>query len=154
MLAKKISRNAFFYRTVFPAMWFGFLFVFLGIALFATPRRPPLPLFIPPLVMLPLGFVLFRKLVGDVVDEVWDCGDHLIVKRGDRQETVAFSNIMNVNATVLVNPPRITLRLVHPGRFGAEIAFHAPRPPFMNPFARNALADQLIERAHAARSPA
>ena len=154
MLAKKISRNVFFYKTVFPLIWFGFLAVFVATSLLAPAKGPPFFVFLPVLVMGPLGFLIFRKLVGDLVDEVWDCGDHLVVKLGNQQESVPFANIMNVNATLFVNPPRITLRLISPGRFGSEVAFLAPRPPILNPFARSALADELIERAHAARGRA
>jgi hypothetical protein len=48
---------------------------------------------------------------------------------GGREETIPFSNIMNVNATTQVNPPRITINL----------------------FARDELADDLIVRVDKAR---
>jgi len=49
-------------------------------------------------------------------------GDYLLVKnRG--VEAVDLANIMNVSASTAVNPPRITLRLLKPGKFGDEISF-------------------------------
>jgi len=51
----------------------------------------------------------------------------------------------------MVNPPRITLRLVRPGRFGREITFTPVKPFTMNPFTRNPVADDLIERVDKAR---
>ena len=86
-----------------------------------------------------------------MADEVWDGGDHLLVKIGDQSESVPLANIMNVSASTLVNPPRITLRLVSPGRFGQEISFSPLRNSMFNPFARNAVADDLIERVHRAK---
>ena len=86
-----------------------------------------------------------------MADEVWDGGDHLLVKIGDQSEPVPLANIMNVSASTLVNPPRITLRLVSPGRFGQEISFSPLRNSMFNPFARNAVADDLIERVHRAK---
>jgi hypothetical protein len=151
-MMKRISRGTTFYKRIFPVFWFGFLGLFLFIGLVAMPQRPPLAFFIPPLVMLPLGYLMMRKLVFDLVDEVWDCGDHLVVRNGALEESVPLSNIMNVNATTLVNPARITLRLIRPGRFGNEISFMPPRPMVANPFARNVLADELVERAYKARS--
>ncbi|MFI4889085.1 MAG: hypothetical protein ACHQIL_00985 [Steroidobacterales bacterium] len=151
-MMKKISRGTTFYKRIFPVFWFGFLGLFVVLGLAVMPQRPPLAFFIPPLVMLPLGYLLMRKLVFDLVDEVWDCGDHLLVRNGLVEESVPLANIMNVSATMLVNPARITLRLIRPGQFGNEISFMPPRAIIANPFARNALADELIERAYQARS--
>jgi hypothetical protein len=55
-----------------------------------------------------------------------------------------------VSYTQLVNPPRITLTLRQPGRFGREVSFSPPRR-FFSPFVRNPLIDELIERVEAAR---
>jgi hypothetical protein len=59
---------------------------------------------------------------------------------------------MNVNASTYVNPPRITLRLVTPGRFGNEIAFSPIAGFRLNPFAKNKIAEDLIVRVDRARS--
>ena len=152
MLMKKISgRTTFFYKRLFPALFFGFLLIFVCAGLLLSSVRPPLAFFLPPLLIIPFGFLLMHKLVWDLADEVWDGGDHLVVKIGDQSESVPLSNIMNVSASTLVNPPRITLRLVSPGRFGKEISFSPPRNSMFNPFARNAVADDLIERVHRAK---
>lgn len=104
-----------------------------------------------PLAMAVFGFFLMKKLVWDLVDEVYDCGDALLVKNRDEETLVPLSNIMNVSASVLQNPPRITLRLIKPGAFGNEIAF-APIIGFrINPFAKNRVAEDLIVRVHNAK---
>jgi hypothetical protein len=152
MVMKKISGGStFYYKRVLPVMLFG-LPVFLLYVTFSAPHGPP-PLLglLPMLVLVPIFYLMLRKLVWDLADEVWDGGDHLVVKIGADSETVPLANIMNVSASTLVNPPRITLRLVNPGRFGQEISFSPPRNSIFSPFARNAVADDLIERVHRAK---
>jgi hypothetical protein len=151
---KKISgQSTFYYKRVLPVLLFGLPVFFVYVGLFASRERLPLPALLPVLLLVPFVYLLMRKLVWDLADEVWDGGDHLVVKIGGESETVPLSNIMNVSASTLVNPPRITLRLVNPGRFGREISFSPPRNSLFNPFARNSVADELIERVHRARPP-
>jgi hypothetical protein len=140
-----------FYKIVFPIFWFGFLALFLiaGVAAGAPLKQPIFILM--PLAMGVLGFVLMRKLVWDLVDEVRDYGDYLAVRNGAEEDTIAISNIMNVSANTLTNPPRITLRLVHPCKFGAEITFCPVRKLTLNPFAKNQIAEDLIVRVDRAR---
>ena len=95
--------------------------------------------------------VIYPKLVWSLADEVLDGGDYLLVKRGRLEDRIAFSDIMNVSASVMVNPPRITLRLARPSKFGDEVTFSPLRSMTLNPFARSAIAEDLIVRADAAR---
>jgi len=71
----------------------------------------------------------------DGVDDVFDCGDHLLVKKSGKEETVLLSNIINLNLST--NPQnisaRITLRLASPGKFGTEITF-SPAPTDLHGF--------------------
>ena len=143
------SRQTFFMKRIFPFVFLAALAVPVAIGFVVKPMQPQI--FIMPAVMLPVLYILMRKLVWDLVDEVYDGGDYLLVKNGDEEERVALSNIMNVSSTLMVNPPRVTLRLVKPGRFGKEITFSPVRPATINPFTRNAVADDLIERVDKAR---
>jgi hypothetical protein len=153
MLMKKISGGStFYYKRILPVLLFGLPVFFLYVTFSAPHGPPPLLALLPMLVLVPVFYLMLRKLVWDLADEVWDGGDHLVVKIGADSETVPLANIMNVSASTLVNPPRITLRLVNPGRFGQEISFSPPRNSILNPFARNPVADDLIERVHRARS--
>ena len=143
------SKQTFFMKRVFP---FAFLVLLAIPAALGFVVKPPQPqLFIMPLVTLPVLYIVMRKLVWDLVDEVYDGGDYLLVRNAGREERIPLSNIMNVSSTLMVNPPRVTLRLVTPGRFGKEITFSPARPRTLNPFARNAVADELIERVYKAR---
>lgn len=149
---KKISSGSTFVsKKVFPILWFGFLAVFLVVAALTEAAHASPAFFIGPAVMAVFGYFLMRKLVWDLVDEVYDCGDYLLVKNRGKAESVALSNIMNVNASTAMNPPRITLRLVKSGTFGEEIAFSPTAPFTLNPFAKNQVAEDLIVRVDQAR---
>lgn len=151
---EKISRPTFFLKRVFPAVWLGG--VGLGAIAAATAffsgrdaNGHPLPIVVVvvPLLMLVFGFTLFRKLIWDLADEVDDFGDYLRVRRGDIDERVNLADVMNVSMSQFTNPPRLTLRLRKPGAFGDEIVFIPQRQGVrLNPFARNPIAERLIQR--------
>ena len=143
------SRQTFFLKRVFPFLFIVIMLIPVALGLFVGPRAPAL--FIMPLVMLPVLSIIMRKLVWDLMDEVYDGGDYLLVKKGGKEDRIALSNIMNVSSTMMVNPPRITLQLVTPGRFGPEVSFTPVRPFTLNPMARSAIAKDLIERMDKAR---
>lgn len=142
-----------FYKKVLPLAWFGFLVVFAGVALsrgdLGSEER--WPFIVMPLFMATLGFVLMRKLVWNLADEVHDGGDFLLIRKGGDEERVPLANIMNVNASTNVNPQRVTLRLVKPGKFGTEVSFALPSRFSFNPFATHPIADDLIVRVDRAR---
>jgi hypothetical protein len=105
-----------------------------------------------PAVMAVFGYLLMKKLLWDLADEVLDGGDFLIVRTRNQEERVPLSNIMNVSTSILVNPPRVTLRLISPGKFGNEISFSPATPFSFNLFARNVVAEDLIIRVHNAKT--
>src|SRR5215470_18102919 len=103
------SRMTFFQKRVFPAVWFGFLFFFVASGLIAGIAEQP-AFFLVPALMAVFGFLLMRALVWSLVDEVYDGGSFLPVRNRGDEERIALTNIVNVSATIMVNPPRITLR--------------------------------------------
>src|SRR4051794_6103833 len=119
------SRTTFFYKRVFPVIWFGFLalFIVFGVLWSATPS--PILLIMPAIMMI-IGYIIMRRIVFDLVDEVWDAGDTLIVRNRGREERVSLTDIMNVGYAPLMNPPRVTLSLRRPSVFGNQITFSAP----------------------------
>ena len=140
-----------FYKRAFPALWFGILGFAVATMLGSGALREQPAILLAPILMAAFGFFVFRKLVWNLADEVFDCGEYLVVRKGSREERIHLSNVMNVSATAMMNPPQITLRLVTPGGFGDEISF-SPRLRFsLNPFARSKVADDLMVRAHRAR---
>ena len=146
------SRTTFFNKRVFPAIWFGFLALFIDIPLFFGTQgksAPSFPFLIVPLIMAVFGFFFMKKLVFDLVDEVWDNGDSLLVKNGGQEQRIALSDIKNVSYSPYINPPRVTLSLRHPSVFGDRITFGAPIR--FVPFSTSPVIDDLIDRIDAAR---
>ena len=130
----------------------GFLLLFMTISFGAewrTGNGPP-PLFLlAPIFIGVIAFFVFKKLIFDLVDEVWDAGDALIVRNKGQEERIALSDIMNVSYSPFVNPPRVTLSLTRPTMFGDKISFCAP-VRFV-PFSTSPVIDDLIKRVDAAR---
>ena len=150
-MTKLTSRFTRFYKVLFPAFWFGFLAIFVLAASFGgAVRDAPIFLFVP-LGMAVFGFFMFKSLLWDLVDEVYDGGDFLLVKNRGQEERIALYNIINVNVSTLVNPPRVTLKLAVPSMFGSEVTFSPIQRFSLNPFAKNELMEQLIIRVDRAR---
>ena len=141
------SGSTFFFKRIFPVVWFGLLSVFLAVSFMGI--RPgggfPVPVFLlPVVVMAGLGFFLMKKFVVDLVDEVWDGGDVLVVKWKGLEERIPFAEIINVSYSAFTNPKRATLTLRHPGLFGKEVTFCPLAPHSFS--SRNPLIEDLIER--------
>jgi hypothetical protein len=146
------SDQTFFIKRIFPVFWLGIvgLFAFGSIASGEAWQQPE---FIAvPVIMVVFGFLLFRKLVWDIADDVRDGGSFLLVRKGSIEERVPLANVMNVSLSQFTNPRRISLRLRMPGKFGDEIVF-IPRSTFqLNPFARNPVAEKLMARVDQLRT--
>jgi hypothetical protein len=143
------SQGTFFYKRVFPAIWFGGLIVVGGVGAFAksSPGFSPLLIVIP--IMLVFGYRFMQKFIFDLVDEVWDDGGSLLVKAGGQSEHIALSDITNVNYSTTMNPPRVVLSLRRPTPLGKQIAFCAPMQ--ILPFSTSPVIDDLIRRIGVAR---
>ncbi|HEY2623099.1 MAG TPA: hypothetical protein VGI53_06615 [Dyella sp.] len=150
------SRSTFFYKRVFPVFWFGFLAVMLltSLGLGRGPGRADLaPFLFAPVIMAVIGYVLMRKLVFGLVDEVWLEGDQLLIRNRGEQSRIALRDVINVNATMMTNPRRITLMLrTESSRFGKELSFmpNSPRGIF-SAFKTDPVAADLIHRIDALR---
>jgi hypothetical protein len=146
------SKSQFVIKWFFPIFWFGMLAIMVAMPFVVDgPRGAPPLFFVIPCVMAVGGCLFLKFMVWDLADKVYDCGDHLLVSRHGEEESVPFSNIMNVSAAFMMNPPRITLRLVQPGKFGDEIAFSPAASLHLNPFAKNPIVEDLIVRVDQAR---
>ncbi|MBL8515080.1 MAG: hypothetical protein JNJ55_13895 [Betaproteobacteria bacterium] len=146
------SRMTFFNKKVFPAIWFGFLAVFLATSSFTNAGSEDVMFLIMPVFLALFGFVMMKKLVWDLADEVFDCGDALLIKSGGKEERIPLSNIMNVSESMFTNPPRVVLRLAVASRMGSEIVFSPPRPFTLNPFAKSTIVEDLIIRVDRTRT--
>jgi hypothetical protein len=149
---KRISSKATYaLKRLFPMLWFGVLLASVIVAGAAGVWRLQPALLLVPLLMGLIGLVVMKAVIWDLADEVYDCGDYLLVKSRGIELQVPLAGIINVNSTVAMNPPRITLRLADAGALGAEIVFAPVRRFSFNPFARNPIADELVLRVDRAR---
>lgn len=150
---KKISSGStFLYKRIFPLAWFGFLAFFVAQTMALGAAQKDLIFLAVPIFMAIAGYLFMRKLLWVLADEVYDCGDHLLVKSRGSEERIELSNIMNVNASMFMNPPQITLRLINPGRNGNEVTFSPAEGLRISFFTKSTVAEDLIVRAHRART--
>jgi hypothetical protein len=145
------SSGTFFSKRVFPALFLGLLGFFAHDTFTNnSPYDDPIA-FVGPVVMVLIGGFVYKVFISDLADEVVDHGSFLSVRRGSLEDKIYIENIMNVSATQFVNPPRVTLRLVQPSKFGREVTF-SPKVGFtLNPMSKPKIVEELIERAYEAR---
>lgn len=151
------SRYTYFYKRIFPLLWFGTLAAIVLVVAHSTlpSRASVLPFLIAPVFMAGLGFVLYRKLIADLVDEVWLASDVLLVKNRGDEISVGLRDVVNVNAVTMMNPRRITLMLRSDTRLGQHISFMpaVQLGSFVSSFKPDPIASELIERIDALRTP-
>lgn len=156
------SSSTWFYKRVFPLVWFGFIVVFFAFALWARihPGRiggppPDLMFLVMPLLMAVIGYFVFRRLIFDLMDEVSLDGDWLVVTNRGQKRRVPLADVMNVNATTTTNPRRITVMLRTASPLGTEISFMPASPRGMlSLFKPDPVATELIKRVDALRQVA
>jgi hypothetical protein len=151
-MRKISSKSTWWNKKAFPAMWFGFLGVFMCVLIpGVTQGQAPAFLLLWPLGLAVFGYVLMRELVFSLMDEVWIDGDDIVVRNRGEEDRFPISNIVNVDCSVMTNPERIVLTLRTPSEFGQEIVF-SPLSRWW-PFSRHPLATELIRLAHRLDGP-
>jgi hypothetical protein len=138
-------------KKVFPAVWIVVLVAIIGGGVVEGKGASDPWFFAPPVFMLALGMVVWRVLVFDLADEVFDMGAFLLVRRGSVEDKIYFANVMNINSSFATNPSRITMRLSKPSKFGGTVAFTPAAAPTVNPFAKNPIVEELIQRVYSER---
>ena len=146
------SKMTFFYKRVFPFIWFGVLLLLIAFGLFTMSRgglASNVPFLIVPVLMAVFGYRIMKKLVFNLADEVLDAGDALVVRSGGQEERIALSDIKNVNYSPYMSPPQVTLSVRRPTVFGDTIMFCAPVS--MLPLRSSPIIAELVDRIDAAR---
>ena len=146
-----LSKMTFFNKRIFPVIWFSIpALILLGGSVAAwNGAQIPFQLFVVPIGLAVFCFFILKLLVFDLLDEVWDEDETLLLRNGGQEDRIQLTNIINVSHATFTNPPRSTLTLRHPCRFGEEITF-SPLAR-LNPFSKDPIAKELIERVDAAR---
>lgn len=155
--AKRISsRMTSFTKRIFPVLWFGLLILCLLVEVKVAREQHGVPaiVIVIPVLLMALGYFLFKKLIFDLMDEVWDNGNELIVVNDGHVERVPLANIMNVSYSGFTNPKRVTLSLRQPGRWGATLTFTPLARFFRLSLMSHPIVEDLIRRADQARTGA
>ena len=149
---KKISSAlTFFFKRVFPVLWFGLLalaFLVAATTLFSGKKIDVMSLAVPAILAV-LGYFMMKNMVFDLADEAWDAGDSIVVRNKGIEVRIPLADIINISYSVLTNPPRVTLRLREPSRLGKELSFSPLLCWF--PFQKSPLVMDLISRVDEAR---
>jgi len=150
-MKKLTSKATFFHKRIFPAIWFGFLGFFLCVGLFTNASRngPGIMFLVVPMGMAIFGYFIMKKLVWDLIDEVYDEGTSLLFRNGGKEVRVNLKDIKNVSYSTMTNPPRVTLSIRYKTELGNELTF-AP-PASWIPFKKNEDIERLIDRIDNAR---
>lgn len=138
-------------KIIFPAIYFASLIPITLTYLRHSDGKPILPGMLLLLIMAVFGVFAMKQFLWDLADEVHDQGDALLVSRRGVRETVALSNVRDVTYANM-RPPRLTLHLRRPGRFGARVSFSPAAKRSRNPFAKHPLMEELAVRAWRARN--
>ncbi|MGC8774709.1 MAG: hypothetical protein ACP5R6_05565 [Chlorobaculum sp.] len=148
---KKISGSTFYFKKVLPGIWFGFLsFFFVSSLLSGAAEKTPM-LIVVPTIMAVFGYFLFKMLMWDLVDEVYDLGNKLLFRNNGREQRVNLRDIVNIGYSQMSSSPeRIVVTVRNEGPLGKELAFNPPTRLFT--FSKNPLVQELIERVDRART--
>ena len=66
---------------------------------------------------------VIRRFVWRMIDEVTDCGDYLLVKRGTVEDKILLSDVEDVIDRPYRRPPKMIVKLRAKSEFGWNVAF-------------------------------
>ena len=152
--ARRLSIGTLFYKRVVPLMWVAFAGAVAAITVWrlaiGAQEQSPFEL-MPLLVVAGIAFAWTRLRGAGLADEVFDGGDHLVVRVGADEERVPLGTIEDVKESPLMKqPPQLELVLTRPGKFGRVISF-IPTGYSLVPLTKSPLFYELKERTSAAR---
>jgi hypothetical protein len=119
------SRTTVIAKRVAPCLLFGFLglyFIIILASVLAKQSTPVGALFVP-ILPAAFGYGTMKVFIWPLMDEVYDCGEYLLLRNKNIEEKVYFSNISELTYFLMSNAPRVTLTLKAPCKFGSEISF-------------------------------
>jgi hypothetical protein len=152
LMKRLTSKATFFYKRVFPLIWFGFLIIFLFAVFSNAAENEPADFvfLIFPIIMLGFSYFILKKMVLDLIDKVYDEGASLLVRNGNQEVRVSLKEIKNVSYSTMTSPSRVTLSIRHNTIFGDELSFLPPASWI--PFKKNGEIVKLIDRIDEARN--
>ena len=147
---KKISGSTFYFKKLFPTVWFGFLVFFFFISLTSGASGASVMFLVVPVIMAVFGYFFFQKMVWNLADEVYDYGDFLEFRQGQKTQRVSLNEIINIDYSHMSSPERVVIHTRQAGAIGKELAFCLPMRIHL--YSKSPLIKELIERVDAARN--
>ena len=135
------SRMTFFYKRIFPVIWFGFLAVFFLLALIqglAADSLAFLPFLVVPVVLAIVGYQFMKRMVFNLVDEVFDLGDALLVRSGGQEERIALAAHQEREFHSLYEPTEVAAAAERVWRHGCVLCADADNAAVAKPDHRKA----------------
>jgi len=150
-MKKLTSRATFYQKKIFPVVWFGILgLIVCGALVTGTVKSGPGIIFVlVPAFMAAVGYLIMKKLVFDLIDEVYDEGETLLFREKGKEVRVSLADIKNVSYSSMMSPPRVTLSIRYMTELGDELSF-SPSASFI-PLRKNKDIEELIDRIDKAR---
>ncbi|MEM7430534.1 MAG: hypothetical protein AAF351_01215 [Pseudomonadota bacterium] len=146
---KRISKVPAFFKWLLPIFVIG---VFVGVmVMMLTADNVAWPMIAAIGMAGIIAALVFKKFVWDLVDEVYDGGDHLVFRDRGIEQKVALRDIQNIGYVGYTSPRRVTVTCRNSGKLGKELVFMPPVRVSLNPFSTPAMVTDLIERVDAAR---
>ena len=144
---EKISGSKILYKRVNLAIFLGTLLLMIipefylksGIGVIVTNA----------LICITIYFFLMLNVWG-LVDEVNDCGDYFIFRKGDYTQSVFLKEIMEIDSSARTYPTRITVYTKRRGQIGSELNY---TPRWGEQLSVHAIARELRERVMNAKKP-
>lgn len=128
--ARRLSIGTLFYKKVVPLIWVAFAAAVAAITVWrlatGTQEQSPFEL-MPLLVLAGIAFVWTRLRGSGLADEVFDGGDHLVVRVGADEERVPLGAIEDVKESRLMKQPP-------PARAGADASWQVRRCHFVHTY--------------------
>jgi hypothetical protein len=124
---KRISRSsAVFYKRAMPLLWAVFMLMITVSLAGDIVRGNSHVSFVDLLPFWAIGafaYVVNWLLTYGLADEVWEAGDHLVVRTGAMSVRLPIADIESVSEFPFSRPRRITLQLERPGLLGCAVVF-------------------------------
>ena len=146
---KKIS-GPLFLKKLIPRFFFGIL-AFMYVQFLISGATSWVGLLIVSSIfvgMTVFAYILQKAIFRDLVDEVYDDGESLLLRKDGIDRRVMLKDICYIYYPVFSSPQRVFLQIRSDLRKGKELAFLAP--PSWNPFYRSRDINDLKKRIESA----
>ncbi len=108
-------------------------------------------MFLPLAVVVILFVTIFKAFVWDLVDDVEDCGDALVLRKGGVEQRILLKDIISFDYSP-TSPPSASVWTKTEGPLGSPVTIRIPLT--INPFSTPTYVTDLQERIYRAKRDA